>query len=95
MGTTQPWQVFAWTAARYGALHIRVALVNLTQEGVSVLVHLRANSWKQKWSKTEAVDLVASRLRRGEWAPLLAMWLGDGQAERRKALKRIQINDCG
>ncbi len=86
MGTTQPWQVFAWTATRYGELYIRVALVNLTQEGVSVLVHLRANGWKQKWSKAEAVDLVASHLRREEWAPLLTMWLGDGQAERRKVL---------
>ena len=86
MGTTQPWQVFAWTATRYGELYIRVALVNLTQEGVSVLVHLKAKSWRQRWSKTEAADLVVSHLRRGEWAPLLTMWLGDGQAERRKVL---------
>jgi hypothetical protein len=86
MGTTQPWQVFAWTATRYGELYIRVALVNLTQEGVSVLVYLKAKSWRQRWSKAEAVDLVASHLRRGEWASLLTMWLGDGQAERRKVL---------
>jgi hypothetical protein len=74
MGTTQPWQVFAWTAVRYGALHIRVASVNLTREGVSVTVHLRANSWRQKWGKAEAVDLAASHLRREEWAPLLTTW---------------------
>ncbi len=86
MDTTQPWQVFAWTAVRYGALHIRVASANLTREGVSVSVRLRANSWRQRWSKDEAVGLVASYLRRGEWAPLLTMWLGDGQAERRKVL---------
>ena len=86
MDTTQPWQVFAWTAVRYGALHIRVASANLTREGVSVSVRLRANSWRQRWSKGEAVDLVASYLRRGEWASLLTMWLGDGQAERRKVL---------
>jgi hypothetical protein len=86
MGTTQPWQVFAWTATRYGELYIRVALVNLTQEGVSVLVYLKAKSWRQRWSKAEAVDLVASHLRRGEWASLLTMWLGDGQAERGKVL---------
>ena len=95
MGTTQPWQVFAWATVRCGEIYIQINSVNLTREGVSVTVHLKANSWKQKWSKAEAVDLVASRLRRGEWAPLLAMWLGDGQAERRKALKRIQIDDCG
>ncbi|MFZ8808432.1 MAG: hypothetical protein ACO2PN_10045 [Pyrobaculum sp.] len=86
MDTTQPWQMFAWTAVRYGALHIRVASANLTREGVSVSVRLRANSWRQKWSKDEAVDLVASHLRRNEWASLLTMWLGDGQAERRKVL---------
>ncbi len=86
MGTTQPWQAFAWATTRYGKLHIHVNLVSLTREGASVSVHLRANSWRQKWGKAEAVDLVASHLRRGEWASLLTMWLGDGQAERRKVL---------
>jgi hypothetical protein len=87
MNTTQPWQVFAWTAVRYGELYIRVALVNLTQEGVSVLVHLRANSWRQRWSKAEAVDLAAGHLRRGEWAPIITAWLGDGQTDRKKVLR--------
>ena len=86
MGTTQPWQVFAWAAARYGELYIRVDSVNLTREGVSVLVRLRANSWKQKWDKDEAIDLVASRLKRGEWATLLTVWLGDGKVKRRDVL---------
>ncbi len=86
MSTTQPWQVFAWATTRYGKLQMYVNLVNLTREGVSVTVHLRANSWRQKWSKAEAIDLVASHLRRGEWAPMLTAWLGDGQAERRKVL---------
>ncbi len=86
MITTRPWQMFAWTAVRYGELYIRVESVNLTREGISVSVHFRANSWRQKWSKDEAIDLVVSHLRRGEWAPLLTMWLGDGQAERRKVL---------
>jgi len=87
MGTTQPWQVFAWIAARYGALRIHITSANLTREGVSVAVHLSANSWRQRWSKDEAVDLVASYLRRGEWTPLLTMWLGDGKAERKKVLR--------
>ncbi len=86
MFTTQPWQVFAWATVRYGEIYIPIASVNLTREGVSVTEHLKANSWRQKWSKAEAVDLVASHLRRGEWASLLTMWLGDGQAERRKVL---------
>ena len=36
IGTTQPWQVFAWTAARYGKLYIRVDSANLTRDGASV-----------------------------------------------------------
>jgi hypothetical protein len=86
MGTTQPWQVFAWAAVRYGELYMHVASVNLTREGVSVLVRLRANSWKQRWDKDEAIDLVASHLRRREWAALLTAWLGDGKAKRRDVL---------
>jgi hypothetical protein len=81
MGTTQPWQVFAWAAARYGELYIRVDSTNLTREGVSVLIRIIARSWRQKWCKGEAVDLVASHLRRGEGAPLLTAWLGDGKIQ--------------
>jgi hypothetical protein len=86
MGTTQPWQAFAWIAARYGELYIRIASANLTRERISVSVHLRANSWRQKWGKAEAIDLAAGHLRRGEWTPLLTMWLGDGEADRKKVL---------
>jgi len=79
MGTTQPWQVIAWTAVRYGDLRVYVASANLTREGTSVSIHIFARGWRQKWSKAEAIDLVASHLRRGEWTPLLTMWLGDGK----------------
>jgi hypothetical protein len=86
MGTTQPWQVFAWTATRYGELYAYIPLANLTREGVSVVINIRAKDWKQRWSKAEATDLVASHLRRGERAPLLTMWLGDGEAKRSMVL---------
>ncbi len=82
MNTTQPWQVFAWVAVRYGKLLMQVEAVNLTLEGVSVSIRITAKSWRQKWSKDEAIDLVASHLKRGEWVPLLTMWLGDGVARR-------------
>ena len=87
MITKQPWQVFAWVTVRYGALCAYVTSVNLTREGVSVSVRIKAKSWRQRWSKAEAVDLVASHLRRGEWASLLTMWLGDRQAERGEVLR--------
>jgi hypothetical protein len=89
METTQPWQVFAWTAARYGALRAYVASVILTREGVSVSIRIKAKGWRQRWSKAEAIDLVASHLRRGEWTPLLTMWLGDGKAKRSEVLSGV------
>jgi hypothetical protein len=87
MSTTQPWQVFAWTATRYGELYIRVESVNLTREGISVLIRGIARSWRQRWSKAEAVDLVTSHLKRGEWTPIITAWLGDGQIDRKKVLR--------
>jgi hypothetical protein len=87
MRTTQPWQVFAWTATRYGELYVCVDSVNLTREGASVHILIIARGWRQRWSKAEAIDLVASHLRRGEWTPLLTMWLGDGRAMRRDVLR--------
>jgi len=84
MGTAQPWQVLAWAALRYGVLRVSIASVSLTREGVSVAVYLRANNWRQRWSKAEAIDLVANHLRRGEWTPTLTMWLGDGNVKRRE-----------
>ncbi len=82
METTQPWQVFAWVAVRYGGLCIRIASAILTREWVSISIQIKARGWRQRWSKDEAVDLVASHLKRGEWTPLLTAWLGDGKAER-------------
>jgi hypothetical protein len=86
MGTAQPWQVFAWTATRYGELYAYVASVNLTREGASIHIQINAKSWRQRWSKAEAIDLAASHLRRGEWTPLLTMWLGDGVIKRGEVL---------
>jgi len=87
MGTTQPWQVFAWTAARYGELYTCVLSTNLTHEGISIEVYIKAKSWRQRWSKDEAISLVADYLRRGEWTPMLTMWLGDGKARWRNILQ--------
>jgi len=52
-----------------------------------VSIRIKAKDWMQRWSKAEAVDLVASHLRRGEWTPLLTMWLGDGKAVRKSVLR--------
>jgi hypothetical protein len=87
MCTSQPWQLIAWTAVRHGEFRAYVASVKLTHEGVSVSIHIKAKSWRQKWSKAEAIDLVVNHLRRGEWAPLLTAWLGDGEIRRREILR--------
>ncbi|MFP3349204.1 MAG: hypothetical protein RXN90_07750, partial [Thermoproteus sp.] len=87
MGTTQPWQAFAWAAARYGAFYIRIASVNLMREGASIHIQIRAKDWKQRWSKDEAISLLAVYLRHGEWAPLFTAWLGDGKAKRKRVLR--------
>ncbi|MEM4652334.1 MAG: hypothetical protein QW086_11030 [Pyrobaculum sp.] len=87
MKTTQPWQVFAWVAVRFGELYAYVASVNLAREGASIVVRAVAVSWRQKWSKDEAISLVAENFRRGEWASMLAMWLGDGKARWRGILR--------
>jgi len=87
MATTQPWQAFAWAAARYGELYIRTASVNLMREGANIHIQIRAKDWKQRWSKDKAISLVADYLRRGEWTPMLTMWLGDGKARWRNILQ--------
>ena len=92
MGTTQPWQVFAWAAARYGELYIRVESVNLTREGMSVLIRGIARSWRQKWNKNEAISLVADYLKHGGWGPLLTAWLGDGNARKEILRSRYVVS---
>ncbi len=87
MQTAQPWQMFAWTAARYGELYTLIASVTLTHEGMSNNVYIKAKSWKQRLSKDEAVDLVGNHLRRGEWTPLFTAWLGDGKARWKTVLR--------
>jgi hypothetical protein len=82
MQTAQLWQVFAWIATRYGEIYTYIASVTLTHQGVSIHVYSKAKSWRQKWNKNEAISLVADYLRRGEWAPLLIAWLGDGNARK-------------
>jgi len=82
MQTAQLWQVFAWIATRYGEIYTYIASVTLTHQGLSIHVYSKAKSWRQRWSKNEAISLVADYLRRGEWAPLLTAWLGDGNARK-------------
>ena len=87
MSMSQPWQVFAWAVVRNGALYIRIDTVNLTREGVSVVIRMIARSWRQRWSKNEAITLVINHFKHGEWTPLFTMWLGDGEANNNAMLR--------
>jgi len=87
MQTAQPWQVFAWIATRYGEIYTYIASVTLTRQGISIHVYSKAKSWRQRWSKNEAISLVVDYLKHGEWAPLLTAWLGDGNARWSKVLR--------
>ncbi len=59
----------------------------LDARGGKCIIYIIARSWRQKWSKGKAVDLVASCLKRVEWAPLLTMWLGAVTSSKKKVLK--------
>jgi hypothetical protein len=66
------------SALRYGELYAYVDSVILTREGASAQIRIKARGWRQRRSKAEAIDLVASHFKHGEWTPLLTAWLGDG-----------------
>jgi hypothetical protein len=89
MGTTQPWQLIAWTSVRFGRVWIRIDAVNLTSDGVTVHVVTRASDWEKPPKKEEAIKRVVEYFKQGEWLPLLAMWLGDGLNSRFNAIQGI------
>jgi hypothetical protein len=89
MGTTQPWQLIAWTSVRFGRVWIRIDAVNLTSDGATINVVTRANDWEKPPKKGEAIKRVVEYFKQGEWLPLLAMWLGDGINTRFNAIRGI------
>jgi hypothetical protein len=76
MDASRTWQLIAWSAVGHGEFRAFLDWVRLTHEGISIPIHIKAKSWRQKWSMAEAIDLVVNHLRRGEWAPLFTAWLG-------------------
>ena len=79
--TTQPWQIFAWAATRPGKMWIYISQINLVSTGVTVLVELVSLSWRERWSKEEAIRSALSYVKSGELTPLVTWFLGDGVAE--------------
>jgi len=89
MGTTQPWQVFAWAVTRPGEMQMFIPVCSLTTTGVSVLIRLTALSWREQWNKEEAIEPTLRHIKSGELTPLLTLWLGDGKVKRLKRYKLI------
>jgi hypothetical protein len=87
MGTTQPWQVFVWAAVRFGELYMYINSVHLTHEGISIEVYIKSKSWRRKWNKDEAVDLVASYFRCGGGCLCSPCGLEMGDAKRGSVLR--------
>jgi hypothetical protein len=86
MGTTQPWQLIAWTSVRFGRVYMHIDAVNLTRDGASINISVRASDWEKPPKKEEAIKKVVEYFKQGEWLPLLAMWLGDGVSTRSKVV---------
>ena len=89
MGTTQPWQLFAWTSVRFGRVWVRIDAVNLTRDGATINILVRASDWGKPPKKEEAIERVVEYFKQGEWLPLLSMWLGDGINTRSKAVNGL------
>ena len=81
MGTTRPWQVLAWSATRYGRLHVTIIALHLNKRGPSIEWHLTAKDWVRQWRSPSGKRLareIARRTRLG----LLTLYLGDGHKHR-------------
>jgi len=87
MGTAQPWQLFAWASVRFGRVWIRIDAINLTRDGATINILVRASDWEKPPKKEEAIKRVVEYFKHGEWLPLLAMWLGDGISTRYNVIR--------
>jgi hypothetical protein len=95
MVTTQPWQLFAWSATRPGWMRVHVINVGINASGLSLQVYAVARGWEQRWTKKEAQRLALEVIQRGDYRLLLTWWLGDGVVNRRNLdlFLSIGVND--
>jgi hypothetical protein len=78
MGTTQPWQVFAWTAVRYGYLKIYLKNLNLNMNEPTLTWSITSKSWNQQWPTREGKKL-AKQVAKQHPLGMLSWYLGDGK----------------
>jgi len=78
MGTTQPWQIFAWAAVRYGHLRIYLSALNLNMTKPTLVWTIKSKSWKQQWPTREGKKQ-AQQVAKQHPLGMLAWYLGDGE----------------
>jgi hypothetical protein len=77
MGTTYLWQLLAWSAVRYGRLHIAIAALHLNKERPSIAWRLKAKDWAQQW-RGPGGKRAAREIAKTTPLGLLTLYLGDG-----------------
>jgi hypothetical protein len=77
MGTTRPWQVLAWSATRYGRLHVAIIALHLNKRGPSIEWQLIAKGWREQWRGSSGKRL-AREIARANPLSSLTLYPGDG-----------------
>ncbi len=77
MTTTQGWQVFAWSAVRFGAMRIYLAGLSLNMYGATIRWNLSSLVWRQQWRGKEGKKQ-AQKFADRHLLGLLTWYLGDG-----------------
>jgi len=88
MGTTQPWQVFAWATVRYGYLRVYLKNLNFNKSGPTIHWVLTAKSWNQQWPTREGKKQAQQVAKRNPLG-LLAWYLGDGRRHKHDLLYAV------
>jgi hypothetical protein len=78
MGTTQPWQIFAWAAVRYGHIQIYLSALNLNMTKPTLVWTIKSKSWNQQWPTREGKKL-AQQVAEQHPLGMLTWYLGDGE----------------
>ncbi len=78
MGTSQPWQLYAWVATRPGRLAMWVNHVSIVKNGISIGIVAEARDWTEYLDRISALAYVINEFKKGNWTPFTTAWLGDG-----------------
>jgi len=81
IGTTKPWQIFAWIAVRYGSLYIALKGLNMNKTSPTIEWRILAQSWKQQWRGKEGKALAKKEIENSMLGHL-TFYLGDGEKHR-------------